>query len=367
MVVIIGGGVFGLAIGWFLARANCPVTIFERGRVGREASWAAAGMLMPWKLSDSFSDELFALQQASYKNWPHFVTELAASTAIDIDYQVDGRYFVALSDKAVARFQRQFEFHRQIGFDVTWLSGDSARAREPQLGPKVLAAIFSAMGHRVDNRKLVLALRHAFLQAGGKLYERTPVDEILVERGQVRGVRLARQTLPAAAVILAAGAWSGKIAGLPAMLIDAVQPRKGQTLVLQMPAAEPLLRQPVLGPVYLVPRPDRRLIVGTTVEIEAGFDAQPTVQGVMSILNKAIDIVPAIETLPIVEIGAGLRPTGPEQLPVLGLTPAQGLIIASGGHSYGILLTPIVAQTISHLFFTGQTPDIIKPFTPQFI
>lgn len=364
-IIIIGGGVFGLTIGWYLARAGQPVTIFEKGQVGRGATWAAAGMLMPWKLSKNFSADLFALQQESHKLWPAFARRLSAHTDVDIQYQTDGRYFVAMGKKGMKRFEKQYHFHRQIGFPLEWLSGAEARRREPAFGPNVVAAIFTPLAHRVDNRQLIRAVRQAFLQAGGTLREHTPVREILTERNQVRGVQLSQKTVPGRTVILAAGAWSGQIEGLPPSLQATVRPRKGQTLTLQMAANKPLLSRPVIGPVYLVPRADGRLVVGTTVEREAGFDTAPTAGGVFHILRKAGQILPDIKNLPLVEIGAGLRPTGPNRLPVLGPTGVEGLIAATGGHSYGILLSPVVAQAISRLVCTGQTPEAIKPFAPR--
>lgn len=363
-IVIIGGGVFGLSIGWFLARAGRPVTIFERDRVGQGATRAAAGMLMPWKLSKTFSDELFALQQAGYHLWPAFARELSTQTGVDLHYQTDGRYFVALDEKAVNRFRQQYRYHRRIGFEIEWLRGDEARRRLPALGPEIAAAIFTPMAHYVDNRRLVEALREAFLRAGGTLRERTAVQVITVEHNRVGGVRLAAETVAAETVIVAAGAWSGRVGGLPPDLSALVQPLKGQTLTLQMAPNRPLLAQPVIGPVYLVPRPDGRLIVGTTVEEEAGFDITPTAAGLYFILKKAQQIVPAIKELPLVEMSAGLRPTAANRLPLLGATPTAGLLLATGGHSYGILLSPVVAQTISQLVLSGQTAELIKPFGP---
>lgn len=364
-IIIIGGGVFGLSIGWYLARAGQSVTIFERERAGRGATWAAAGMLMPWKLSKSFSDELFALQQASYRLWPAFARELSTQTGVDLRYQTDGRYFVALDEKAVNRFRQQYRYHRRIGFELEWLGGDEARRRAPALGPEIAAAIFTPMAHYVDNRRLVEALRQAFLRAGGILRERAPVQAIIIERNRVCGVRLATETVAAETVIVAAGAWSGLVGGLPANLSALVQPLKGQTLTLQMSPDNPLLAQPVIGPVYLVPRPDGRLIIGTTVEEDAGFDIAPTGGGVYFILKKAQQIIPAIKELPLVEMSAGLRPTAFNRLPLLGPTKIDGLLIASGGHSYGILLSPIAAQAISRLVLSGQTAELIKPFGPD--
>jgi glycine oxidase len=362
MIIVIGGGIFGLAIGWSLARAGRPVTLLERDEVGQGATYVAAGMLMPWKLSNSFNQDLFILQWESHQRWPQFAQDLRASAEVNFTYQTDGRYFVALDEKAQKRLQKQYQFHHRLGFSLEWLTSAEARRRESALGPKVQAAIFSPLGHRVDSRRLIVALKQAFLRAGGILREQTPVLDILIEGNRVSGVRLVSETLQAETVILAAGAWSGQLGGLPVSLRSLIQPLKGQTLTLHMPSG-PLLHHPVIGPVYLVPRPDDTLLLGTTVEEEAGFDLQPTVAGVLDILNKAQEIVPGIRELPLINMEAGLRPTGPDRLPVLGPTGVEGLIMASGGHSYGILLAPIVAQAITQLVLTNQMPDLIRPFT----
>ena len=230
-----------------------------------------------------------------------------------------------------------------------------------------MAAMFSPLGHSVDNRQLVVALKAAFLQAGGTLREQVQVSEILTENKQVCGVRLGNEILSANIVIVAAGAWVRQIDGVPDHLRVLIQPLKGQTLTLQMPTTEPFIKHPVIGPVYLVPRPSGQLLVGTTVEEEAGFDTQPTVSGVSSMLEKAQTFVPDIKDLPIIEMSAGLRPTGPNRLPVLGPTQIRGLIMATGGHSYGILLSPIVAQTITQLILTGQIPERFSSFVPDSI
>jgi len=361
MIAIIGGGVFGLSIGWYLARAGQPVTLFEKGRVGRGATGVAAGMLMPWKLSKSFSRNLFDLQQAGHKQWPAFAGALKRASDIDIHYQTEGRYFVALNKKTAKRFGKQYRFHQKIGFPLEWLTGDEARRREPGLGPQVQAAIFSPWGHQVDSRRLMRALKQAFLRAGGSLQEQTEVSQILVEDSQVQGLQLATGPVKANTVILAAGAWSNRL--VPDALPQPVHPLKGQTLTLQMCAEAPLISTALIGPRYLVPRPDGRLIIGTTVEADT-FDLRPTAGGVFSILKKAQQMVPGIKELPVLEISAGLRPTGPDRLPVLGPTGVGGLIMATGGHAYGILISPVVAQSLGQLLLTGRQPDMISQFNP---
>jgi len=364
MITIIGGGVFGLTIGWYLARAGQPVTVFERGQVGHGATWVAAGMLMPWRLSNSFDVNLFQLQRTSHALWPEFAQTLMAHTNLTFDYQTDGRYFVALDEKAQRRFQKQYDYHQAQGFPLQWLTGDELRQREPHLGSKIVAGMASPWGYRVDSRRLIAALRVAFLQAGGILREHTVIQSLLIEADHVCGVKLADETvIQSRTVIVAAGAWSGQIHGLPTALAPLIQPLKGQSLTLHI--AEPLLQQTVIGSIYLVPRHPNQLIVGTTVEENAGFDTQPTTSGLLDILTKAQDILPAISRLPLIEHNAALRPTGPNRLPVLGTTHINGLIMASGGHSYGILLSPIVAQALSQFILTGELAAVIAPFCPH--
>ncbi|MDM8530351.1 glycine oxidase ThiO [Anaerolineales bacterium HSG25] len=361
MITIIGGGIFGLSIGWYLARAGQEVTLLERGTVGQGTTSASAGMAMPWKISASFSMELFELQRAGYDRWSDFATELATMSNKSFGYRKIGRYFLMLDKKALKRIGKQYEFHRQVGFPLEWLSGEELREREPHVSPEVQAALFSPLNYQVDNRQLMVALRQAFVAAGGILRENTPALELLASGNQVHGIRLEEETVPTKTVILATGVWLDQLAGLPATLQNLIQPIKGQILTLQMSTTEPIVKRPMIGPVYLVPRQDGRLIVGTTVE-EAGFDLQPTAGGVYHILRKAHTILPAIVDLPILELHAGLRPTGPKRLPILGKTDIDGLFIASGGHSYGILLNPIIAEAMTELVMTGETPPIISPF-----
>ena len=364
MIIIVGGGIFGLAIGWYLARQGYPVTLLEKAQVGQGATRAAAGMLMPWKLSSSFSSELFSFQQESHFQWKTFAARLSEGADEPLDYQTSGRFFVALSEKVTKRLRNQYEFHREAGIPVEWLTGAEARSRAPYLGPQVKAAVFSSLGHAVDSRQVINALRCLFLRSGGVLREYTPVRKILVDEKGAIGVRLANGDLLSETVILAAGAWTGRLRGLPEALGRAAKPRKGQTLILQMSGTTLAINHTVIGPVYFVPRSDGRLIVGTTVERDAGFDRDVTVGGVFHILEKACRVVPRIDQLPLLEMSAGLRPTGPERQPVIGPTNIPGLIIATGGHSYGILLAPAVAQAISELVHKNYISPLIAPFLP---
>lgn len=361
-VAIVGAGICGLGIGWYLARKGCSVTIIDRGEAGHGATWAAAGMLAPHVEAESGEEWMLPLLLESHACWPAFAHQLEVASGISVDYRTEGTLVVAFNQDDAARLKFQLEFQRKLGLPVKWLSGYAVRQREPHLSRTVTAALFSPLDHQVDNRKVALALKTAFLRAGGILREHTNVEEIIIQNGTVRGLRLPSETVTADVVVLAAGVWSKNIKGLPDTLSLPVRPIKGQMLAVMSPD-HPLLTHVVWHPKgYLVPRQDGRLLVGATVE-EHGFDTQMTAGGVLGLLRGAWEILPGIYDLPIVETWAGLRPGSRDDAPILGLTDIRGLVLATGHHRNGILLAPITAQTISELILTDQVPDIIKPFS----
>jgi glycine oxidase len=215
----------------------------------------------------------------------------------------------------------------------------------------------------VDNRKLVSALRVAAQGVGAIVREHTPIKEISIAGGRADGVVLADETRVSADVtVLAAGAWSRGIAGLPQELRPPVRPVKGQMLGLRMDPASPLLNHVVWAPgVYLVPRRDGRLIVGGTVE-EKAFDTSLTAGGVLTLLEAAWRAVPSIEELPIEEMWVGHRPGSRDDAPILGRGPVEGLLYATGHHRNGILLAPVTADATARLVLEGAVESAIRPF-----
>lgn len=366
-ILIVGGGVCGLGVGWRLAQAGRPVTVLERREIGPgslpAATWASAGMLAPHVEAEPGEEKLLSLLLESHARWPAFARELQEASGVDVGYRTEGTLVVALDRDQAERLRFQYEFQRSLGLELVWLSGDAARQREPHLSRHVVAALYSPHDHQVDNRQALLALRQAFLAAGGVLRERATVAEILVGNGEVQGVRLASgETLHAPVVVIAAGAWSATLSGLPPEAQPPVRPVKGQMLALQTPSNAPLLRHVIWGrDVYLVPRKDGRLLVGATVE-EKGFDVQLTAGGVYQLLRRAWELLPGIDEAPLIELWAGLRPGSRDDAPILGATSVKGLILATGHYRNGILLAPITADAVSHLILTGETPESIRSF-----
>lgn len=352
----------GLAIGWRVAAAGCRVAIFERGEAGHGASWAAAGMLAAGVEAEPGEAPLYALNRLSQALWPRFAAELEAAAGVAVGYRDEGTLVVALTRDDVAQLRFRYDFQRSLGVALEWLSGSEARRREPHLHPSLAAAVLSACDHQVDNRRLVAALRRAFLAAGGELHEHAAVTAVDIAQGRVTGLRLGEARHGADIVVLAAGAWSAEIAGLPRAARPPVRPVKGQMLALRMAAETPLLSHVVWTPrVYLVPRGDRRLIVGGTVE-ERGFDASLTAGGVFALLEGAWRAVPGIEELAIDEMWVGFRPGSRDDAPMLGPSPVEGLVLATGHHRNGILLTPVTADAVSRFILKGEVDDAIRPF-----
>ena len=242
----------GLAIGWRLAAAGCPVTVLERGEAGHGASWAAAGMLAAGIEAEPGEAPLYALNRLSQELWPDFAAELEAASGVAVGYRREGTLSVALTRDDAAQLRFHYDFRRSLGIALEWLSGAEARRREPHLHPGVAAAVFSPADHQVDNRRLVAALRRAYLAAGGALVEHCEVAALDIVGERATGVRVDGEHRAADVVILAAGAWSGAVEGLPLAARPPVRPVKGQMLALRMNAAAPLLEHVLWTPrVYL--------------------------------------------------------------------------------------------------------------------
>lgn len=352
-----------MAIGWRLAQAGAAVTAFDRGTAGREASWAAAGMLAAGVEAEPGEEVLYALNRRSQALWPGFAAELAQASGVDVGLREEGTLWVALTRDDAAQLRFHFDFQRKLGVTLEWLSGAEARRREPHLNPGAPAAILSPFDHQVDNRRLVEALTLAFVRAGGVLREHAPVTGLDVEAGRVRGIRVGEERVGADLVVLAAGAWSPAIEGLPVALCPPVRPVKGQMLALGMDPAQPLLHHVIWSPrAYLVPRRDGRLIVGATTE-ERGFDPRLTAGGMLALLEGAWRAVPGIEELEIVESWTGFRPGSRDDAPILGESGIEGLMFATGHHRNGILLTPATAEAVSRTILTGETDPALAAFS----
>lgn len=363
--VVIGAGVIGLGIAWRLAQAGCPVAVYDCGEAGHGASWAAAGMLAAAVETEPGEETLLTLTLESQLLWPDFAREIEAVSGISVGYRDEGTMVLALTRDDAEQLRFTYQFQKGLGLDLEWLSGADARRREPHLRPGIPGAVLSPRDHQVDNRLVASALSIAAQRSGALLQEHCRVREVEVVNGRARAVVTDRGREPADMIVLAAGAWSREIAGIPTAYLPPVRPIKGQMMALRMDPAAPLLRHVIWLPRgYLVPRRDGRLIIGGTVE-ERGFDDSMTAGGLLALLEGAWRAVPTIEELAIAETWVGFRPGSRDDAPILGPSGIEGLVIATGHHRNGILLTPVTAAVVSAYVLSGNLPDSAVPFAPS--
>lgn len=363
-VAIVGGGIIGLAVGWQLLRHGRDVVILERDRAGRAASWIAAGMLAPHSEVGFEEEDSLRLGLKSLEQYPRFLEELeedcGESTALD----GRGTLIVAFNRDDTERIRRLYDFRKHLRLPVEWMTGGEARDIEPALSPKVTAAIWLPDDGQVDNRRLVDLLKRAFEKRGGVLEENTTVKAIETGEGDALRVLTDNAEIKSTCVVLSAGCWSHEIGGIPEAIRPPVRPVKGQLVSLRM-TEEFALGHVIRSPdVYVIPKADKRLLVGATQE-EMGFDTTPTAGPVMRMLERGWEAVPSIFDLPIEAIEVGLRPGSRDHAPIVGASPVPGLYYATGHFRHGILLAPATAYGLGELIVEGRSADYLKPFAPS--
>ena len=345
-VAVIGGGVIGLAVAWRAAQRGHRVCVLERDELGAGAAHVAAGMLAPVTEADAGELALLALGLRSARAWPDFAAELERAAGADPGLRRSGALVVARDDDQAQALEREFALRLDLGLDVQRLLPSAARRLEPALAPTVRLALDVPGDHSADPRAVVLALAEAARRAGVTLRTAAVAERLGLGRdGSVAGVALAGgEIVRAARVVVAAGAWSGAIGGLPRIPL---RPVKGQIMRLRDPAGAGLVERIVrFEGGYLVPRGDGRYVLGATME-ERGFDTTVTAGGLYELLRDAGELVPGAHEMVIEEMSAGLRPATPDNAPVLG--PAEelvGLHWATGHHRNGILLAPVSADIV---------------------
>jgi glycine oxidase len=301
--------------------------------------------------------ELLEMTLAAADLYPNFVAELEAASGVPTGYRRAGAIHIALDRDEAAELRRMHELQRSLGLGAEWLSPRRCRELEPALTPSFNGGVHAPEEASVDPRALAAALLAAIEAEGVELRTETGVEAALLDGERVAGVRTDRgEELRAAAVVLAAGAWSAQAEWLPAAARSPVRPVKGQVVELRARDGKAPCRGIVASErVYLVPRPDGRLIVGATVE-EQGFDTAVTAGGVHELLREAYRLLPDVAEMELVEAAAGLRPATPDNLPLVGPSGVDGLIWATGHYRNGILLAPLSADTIADLLSSPRQP-----------
>lgn len=348
-IIIIGGGLIGMLTARSLLRRGYGVTILERGPFGREASWAGGGILSPlypWRHTAAVN----ALAFASQRIYPDVVREIEDLTLLPCEYWPCGMLVTDVNDDEYAR---QWALEHKVRLEM--LDRRAIEKLVPGLAG-VDTACWMPDVAQVRNPRFIKAMQAYLVEAGARLLPDSEVSAVETSAGAVTGVRTAEgRFFPSARVVIANGAWSGRL--LRQMAIDLqVHPVRGQMILLapERPIPEHMVLK---GGRYLIPRRDGRVVVGSTVE-EAGFENATTDAARRALHEFAAELMPMLNDATIEEHWSGLRPGCGEGVPYIGEHPdIRGLYINAGHYRNGIVMAPASADLLAALV-NDETPEI---------
>lgn len=368
-VLIVGGGVIGCSIAYFLRKRGAEVIVLEKGNIGAQASSAAAGLLAPIRPLCQ-QDPFKALQLAGLARFSSFVPELEAMSGVTVGYEQTGTLRLLPAEKLNA-VHTWADTWQRAGYHIEVLRAHEVYEREPRLFSGLHAAVAIADEAQVVPVQLVQAYAQAALNLGVQLYDHTEV--VALQRSgtgsRITGAWTDRgDLLTCHQLILAAGAWSAQC-GTWLGLTFPIRPVRGELIALQQPSQP--IRHIIFDEgivdedIYIAPKPNGTLIVGAT-KADIGFDTSVSAGGTLHLLEVATRFLPTLAHCPIQRMWAGLRPKTPNSRPLLGPIPSwENVVIASGHGGFGVLLSAITGETVAELVITGQVPEIIQPFVPK--
>lgn len=351
-IIIIGGGLIGLAIAIELKLRSVGVTVLSRD-FNEASAHVAAGMIAPEAeaIPPGPMLDLGWQSRALYGEW---TSKLESLTGLNTGYWQSG--ILAPVDHLN---HHRYQF---TSSSAQWLDKEAIKQHQPGLGAQIVGGWWFPQDAQVDNRRaLAKVLKVAAQDLDVKICEGVSVEKILSnQKAQVIGVDTNQGVVKGSHYILATGAWSAKLLSVP------VYPKKGQLLSVKVPSTAESslpLKQVLYGNnIYLVPRRDGLIVVGATSE-NVGFTPHNTPQGIKQLLTQAIQLYPALKDFPIQEFWWGYRPTTPDELPILGSSPFSNLTLAVGHHRNGILLAPITAKLVADLVVENKSAPLLSHFS----
>ncbi|MBI1238335.1 MAG: glycine oxidase ThiO [Alphaproteobacteria bacterium] len=358
-VLILGGGIAGLSIARALTAGGASVTVLDRAAPGGPASRAAAGMLAPHAEFDDEDDPLRAFALAARAGWHDYAGALETETGTAIGYNASGAILIA-NDQAERA--RHIAFARRHPQEAQWLNAGEARHREPALAPDVEGALLLVHEGHVNNHLLVEALTRACANAGVRIHRTNATPIVQVEAARIARVDCDGIVWRPDVVIVAAGAWSGSIEGLPADAQIPVRPVKGEMIAVAA-GTRPLRHLVWRAGTYLVGRAGLPLAIGATVE-DAGFDDRLNPQSARQLFEAAKRAAPAAIGPEIVDHWCGFRPGTPDGLPAIGRGKLDNLIFATGQYRNGVLFAPSIAGLIARLILSDDDAALPAAFSP---
>jgi glycine oxidase len=362
-VVIVGGGIIGTSTALELAAEKLRVLLVDRLQPGEEASPAAGGMLSP-ESDGPEAVPIAPLTKESLRIYPRFIASIEDAAGVSTHLKLEGAIELFYGPHAESERDKLATEHRQVGFIAERLPMEAAIALGGELNPAALAAAWFPEEGTIEPRRLMDAALKAAQRMGIEIRANSSVTSILREGNRCTGAIAAGKQISAKYVIVAAGCFSSLIARESAWFARyaPTRPVRGQILILRPKKA--VLRKVVRSERrYLVPRSDGTILAGSTLE-EAGFEKNLTPAGVRRIADGAIELVPALADADICETWAGLRPGTPDNLPILGPTDVDGLLMATGHYRSGILLAPVTASLMRDWITKGRVALPVEAFSP---
>jgi D-amino-acid dehydrogenase len=363
-VVVVGGGLVGAAVAYELSGEGLHTVLIDRHDPGR-ATDAGAGILSPETIVTD-NEAWFRLAMASAEHYRRLIPELAELAAPDTGYAQCGLLRLAFrewDDELFAATRPQIL--TQSGGAVRDVDAADAHAMFPPLGP-VRAALYNPLAARIDGRRATAALLHGARRRG-----LTEIDASVtgIQRvgGTVSGVEAGSDRIACGALVICGGAWTPPLGAQLGVELPIV-PVRGQIIHLRLDGADsgdwPIL-QPVLSH-YVVSWPEGRIVVGATVEPDAGFDAHPTAAGMRQLLSELLHLAGGLGDAAFVEVRTGLRPVSADDAPVLGrVAGTDNAYVATGHGANGLLLGPYSARLVAESVL-GREPSMdLRPFTPD--
>jgi glycine oxidase len=358
-VVVVGGGAIGLSVAYYCAREGLHVTVLERGKLGREASWAGAGII-PAARAAGAQSAYAKLLGASSEMFPQLSADLREETGIDNGYVRCGGLEIGFNERDAHALRSAAGHYSKEG--VVWAPVTVSQTLEIE---PALTGTFHVAYHipdmaQVRNPRHIKALAAACARRGVQLNTGVMAYGFEVDGDRVIGIRTQEGRIAAANTVVTAGAWSG---GLLQSLGTAlpVKPIRGQIALVTTDT--PLLRHVIMmGKEYLVPRLDGRVLVGSTEE-DVGFECRATPAGISGLLDSAISICPALGQAHLERAWAGLRPGSPDSKPFIGPVPGYGGILVAAGHfRAGLQLSPVTGLLVKQLLLGQPTPVALHAF-----
>ena len=355
----------GRVVAWRLASAGLGV-VGVAGEPQAAASNVAAGMLAPVTETTFTEELLLGLNLASMERYPSFAAEVSEASGLPSGFRSGPTISIAYNADDAARMAQLADYLARLGLESTRLTSREARRLEPLLAPTIRGGLLVPGDASCDNRQLLIALSEAGARSGVRTLTGF-VHHVSSTADRVTGVVLADGSeISAPTVVVANGAWAGQLTGIPTV---PVRPVKGQILRLdpgRFPQPGLVVRAFTRGTeIYLVPRDSgRELVVGATSE-ELGFDHRMTAGGVYELLRDARLAIPMSTEYVLAETSVGYRPGTPDNAPILGRGALDGLVLATGHHRNGVLLTPITGEVVAELILHDRLLPVAEPFGPE--